>query len=225
MHASVWVKRVYGWKPGYEWKPRCGCVLFRDVTLPNLVPLVPCRSCTPPYLMLRWHSGSIAWQDRSRSASWNWATSSEVTSCLQLIRSKYLESLQEGFCCFKKCKRIYAGTYMCSVKMSSQTFRFFHHANSGKLLLIKWKNYGIVVSFLFIDTKKLDTAAVMSLVGLCSSGLMLSFVFLKSKKVDLWNYWMRTVKEEMKSQYYEKHLIPSKYLYLYVLVGYFVLLP
>lgn len=102
---------------------------------------------------------------------------------------------------------------------------FFHHANSGKLLLIKWKNYGIVVSFLFIDTKKLDTAAVMSLVGLCSSGLMLSFVFLKSKKVDLWNYWMRTVKEEMKSQYYEKHLIPSKYLYLYVLVGYFVLLP
>lgn len=154
MDASVWVKRVYGWKPGYEWKPRCGCVLFRDVTLPNLVPLVPCRSCTPPYLMLRWHSGSIAWQDRSRSASWNWATSSEVTSCLQLIRSKYLESLQEGFCCFKKCKRIYAGTYMCSVKMSSQTFRFFHHANSGKLLLIKWKNYGIVVFFFCWLTQK-----------------------------------------------------------------------
>lgn len=56
----------------------------------------------------------------------------------------------------------------------------------------------------------------MSHVGFCSSGLKLSFVFLKSKKVDLWNYWMRTVKEEMKSQYYEKYLIPSKYLYLYI---------
>lgn len=134
MDASVWVKRLYGWKPGYEWKPQCGCVLFRDVTLPNLVPLVPCRSCTPPYLMLRWHSSSIAWQDRSHSASWNWATSSEVTSCLQLICSKYLESLQEGF--HVKCVTValrnvngFMPAHMCSVKMSSQTFGFFHHAD------------------------------------------------------------------------------------------------
>lgn len=156
MDASVWVKRLYGWKPGYEWKPQCGCVLFRDVTLPNLVPLVPCRSCTLPYLMLRWHSSSIAWQDRSHSASWNWATSSEVTSYLQLICSKYLESLQEGF--HVKCITVdlrNVNGLMPAHTCVQLKCPVRHHANSGKLLLIKWKNYGIVVLF-FVDWHKKD---------------------------------------------------------------------
>lgn len=65
---------------------------------------------------------------------------------------------------------------------------FFHHANMltvGSAYLSNERIMGLLFSFLLLDTKKLDTAAVMSHVGFCSSGLKLSFVFLKSKKVDL----------------------------------------
>lgn len=114
------------------------------------------RSCTLPYLMLRWHSSSIAWQDRSHSASWNWATSSEVTSYLQLICSKYLESLQEGF--HVKCITVdlrNVNGLMPAHTCVQLKCPVRHHANSGKLLLIKWKNYGIVVLF-FVDWHKKD---------------------------------------------------------------------